>query len=59
MGSEPRMIKLHRVYGQPLYVNIEQICAVYETDNGTTVEMLNKSAFLVRETPELILRGEV
>ena len=53
------MIKLHRVYGQPLYVNIEQICAVYETDNGTTVEMLNKSAFLVRETPELILRGEV
>ena len=59
MGSETRMVKLHRVFGKPLYVNAAQICAVYETDSGTSVHMANEDKFLVKESPEQILGEEL
>ena len=55
MCSETRLIKLHRVFGKPIYVNTAQVCAVYEMEDNTIVSMVNQDKFLVRETPEQVL----
>lgn len=55
MNDRLEFKKLHRLFGNPVYVAVAHACAVYATDNGTVVRTSDANEYLVREAPEEIL----